>query len=476
MIKDELLVEECSTRRVEDEVLKYSKLLSTQKNLEIISDFIDFLNNHYNELSLDNKYFLFSQINCLIFLTPEFNSLRGKLYLFYQRIYKDYLARIEDDLSYIPIIERNPNFSVVICGQVLSVKHGPTKTTFDRIKVLKKKFKQEVLLINTATVMSPFGAMPFFDARYGNYIPEYSDKDTLEMMGISVPFFQCDQNMPDIPTMELLIDQIRKLKPRHIISIGNDIFADIVNNFIPVLTVGLVPSSLSYTLSSFQTLSRDLTKDENILMHKLGLSEQNVIKSIFTSGLKVQSEHTNRKSLGLPNDKFIIAVVGGRLGYEVTDEFLGMLEWVLENRNIYIVFMGYFSDFEEKMNRHISLKSHVKYLGMVDDILSRIELIDLYVNPVRRGGGTSSVEALSKGVPAVTTDYGDVAVNVGKDFFVKDYDDMAKTIIRYIDDKTFYESQSKKALDRSKLLLDSDGQFVKLMNEYEKREKEMFEG
>lgn len=92
------------------------------------------------------------------------------------------------------------------------------------------------------------------------------------------------------------------------------------------------------------------------------------------------------------------------------------------------------------------------------------------------GGGTSSVEALSKGVPVVTTDYGDVAVNVGEDFIVKDYDDMSKTIIKYIDDEDFYKEKSLKAKKRSEVLLDSDGQFTKLIKEYENREIEMFEG
>lgn len=476
MIKEEILNRIRNAGSIEDTVFEYSKALYSDKNPEILSDFISFVKENINKISLENRYALYGQFSCLTFLYPEFSEVKPEIYLLYKDIYEEYFSKINSDLSYIHVKERNQNLTIVISGQILEIQHGPTKTTFDRIRVLKEKLNQNVLLINTASMLSPIGTYKYLDAKRANYVPEYSYKDTLEMMGVSVPFFQCDQNMPDVPTMEILINQIRKLKPRHIISIGEDIFADIVNSMIPVLTVGLVPSSLSYTMASFQTLSRDLTLDEKEVFKRLGLSEKNIIKSIFTSGLKNQSEHTNRKLLGLPEDVFIIAVVGARLGYEVTDEFLGLLEGVLENRNIYIAFMGYFSDFEEKMNRHASLKSHVKYLGMVDDILSRIELMDLYVNPIRRGGGTSSVEALSKGVPAVTTDYGDVAVNVGEDFFVKDYDDMAKTIIRYIDDKAFYESQSKKALVRSKLLLDSDNQFVKLIDEYERREREMFEG
>jgi predicted O-linked N-acetylglucosamine transferase (SPINDLY family) len=32
--------------------------------------------------------------------------------------------------------------------------------------------------------------------------------------------------------------------------------------------------------------------------------------------------------------------------------------------------------------------------------------MDIYINPTRRGGGTSAVEALSKGIPVITVNYG----------------------------------------------------------------------
>lgn len=387
MIKEEYKEKINGSGSIEEKIFEYSKLLYSDKDPEILQDFILFIKSHSDELSLDNKNFLFNQIDYLIFLYPEYSSLRPELYLFYKDIFEGYKSKITSDLSYIPISERNPNLTIVITSQILSIQHGPTKTAMDRIKTLKEKLHQEVLLINTASTLSAVGKLPFFNRKFGNYIPEFSSIDTFEGMGERVPFFQCDYNMPDIPTMELLINQIRKLKPRHIISIGDDIFADIVNNIIPVLVVGLGPSGLSYTMSSFQTISRDIHADEVQLLSKLGMSEKNVIKSLFTSGLKEQSEKVSRADIGLPEDKFIITAVGGRLGNEVTDEYLCMLEKVLEQRDIFIVFMGCFSDFDEKMKRHPKLSQDTKNLGMVDDILSRMELMNLYVNPTRSGGG-----------------------------------------------------------------------------------------
>lgn len=63
------------------------------------------------------------------------------------------------------------------------------------------------------------------------------------------------------------------------------------------------------------------------------------------------------------------------------------------------------------------LKGKIKNMGYCDDALSRICLSDLYVNSIRKGGATSAVEALSVGVPVLTTNYGDVAGTVGEDFY-----------------------------------------------------------
>lgn len=95
----------------------------------------------------------------------------------------------------------------------------------------------------------------------------------------------------------------------------------------------------------------------------------------------------------------------------------------------------------------------------------------MYINPIRSGGGTSSVEALYKGVPVVTTEYGDVATNVGETFWVKDYEEMKQTIRKYSDDRDYYQKQSRYALQRVKKLLDTDGEFVKIISEMERREQ-----
>lgn len=54
----------------------------------------------------------------------------------------------------------------------------------------------------------------------------------------------------------------------------------------------------------------------------MGKTEDSIIQSVFTSGLKEQTEHITREQLGIPREAFVLAVVGGRLNVEITDDFV----------------------------------------------------------------------------------------------------------------------------------------------------------
>ena len=228
---------------------------------------------------------------------------------------------------------------------------------------------------------------------------------------------------------------------------------------------------MEFTTTRYQTLSRKVTEQDRKMLQQLGYTEQHVIESVFTSSLKPQTEHVTRKEVGIPENKFAMIVVGFRLDDEVSDEFLRMLEEIL-TEDMCMVYVGTFRLFEKRMEKYPKLKRVSLYLGECQDVLSRMELCDLYLNPRRKGGGTSSVEALFKGVPVVSQNYGDVSVNVGEEFCVKDYEEMQGKILRYYKDNKYYQEMSHKAIKRAERLLDTDKEFINIINEVYKREEE----
>ena len=102
--------------------------------------------------------------------------------------------------------------------------------------------------------------------------------------------------------------------------------------------------------------------------------------------------------------------------------------------------------------------------------MSYFEICDLYINPHRKGGGTSCVEAMYKGLPVVTDDYGDVATNAGEVFVVgSDYSNFPSVVLKYYEDKEFYKKQQQLAISRANKLLNAEGEFVKAIDEFKRR-------
>ena len=452
----------------------YSVLCAIDKKPDVLTEFIRFVNEHSECFSANTLHFLFYQLKSLQFRYSELSGIDVdyELGVFFSKTVEEFRRGVGSDLSYIPIEKRNNNLVLVITEQFIAIQHGPTKTALDRCKILKTAMGKEVLLINTAEVLSQCGAIPFYGVTSGSYDPGKLYEKEQSWKGVNIPYFQCTNNMPSIATLRELLGDIRQLAPCRVVSIGGSgILVNLVNDMIPVVTVGLTPSALEYTCTRYQTLGRAVTAEEQALLERLGQPQDSVVEGIFTSSLKPQEEYVTRTQLNIPEDAFVLSVIGARLDDEVTEEFLAMLEDVLED-GMYVVFVGNFSKYQEKMYKHSKLAAQAKCLGFCRDILSRVELCDLNINPTRRGGGTSSVESLYKGIPVVSVDYGDVAINIGKDFCVSDYAEMKDQIRKYYYNRDYYEEMSRKAKERADLLLDSETEFVRIMKEVDKREQE----
>ena len=451
----------------------YSVLVEIEKDEDIFNEFIAYVRNNRRAFSANTQYFLYYQLKNKLFVYSNLDGQETKreLWRYFIEVVNEFSEKVHASLQIIPEKDRNENLILVITEQFLGVNHGPTKTALDRCKAIKMVLNKSVLLINTAEIASSVGEIPYMGTGVANYRIEKLHECEQSWKGVKIPYYQCENNMPDINELDKLLEKIRELAPLRVISIGGSgILSNLVNRIIPVLTIGLCPSDLEFTTTQYQTLGRKLQSTDTKLLSELKFPTEHVIESTFTSGLKTQTEHITRSDLQIPDDKFLMCVVGGRLNMEVTDAFLSAIEKIMQD-DMYLVFWGYFDKYEESIERYSRLKKNSSYLGFCQDILSRLDICDLYVNPVRKGGGTSCVEAMYKGVPVVSVNYGDVAVNAGEDFLVGNYEEMQKVIQRYHDDKDFYNVMSDKAKKRAAVLMDTETEFVNIMLEVDRREK-----
>lgn len=447
-----------------------SFLFQATQDINLYKDFLQScIDDEY--LTMENKHFLYQQCMRINFLNTEMvdNDVKLLMDRLYSEIYNMYLNAIDEKLTYIECENRNQDLVVVLTTQVLNEAHAPTKTLIDRCTVLERVVNKKVFIINTAELMSLVGNIPFFMTVQGNYIDQYSNMNTLPICGYEFNFFQCPNTMPQIPIIREIVDVIRSEKPYFILTIGgNSIVSDICSKIIPTITIGTVFSGRAVTRGQFQAIGRAINDEDREWLALHGYDEEHIIESLFTFVFKEQTHTYTREYIGLPQNRFVVALVGARLGDEVDEKCTELLLKIIE-KGAFITFIGCFENYEQYEEQYPHLKEHCRYLGFQDDVLAILEHCDLYINPRRNGGGSSASEALFKGVPVVSMNYGDVSVAVGPEFCVSDWDAMYEKCVRYMEDKEYYQMMSKKAKERAALLTDSDTAFVKVIEEAEKR-------
>lgn len=458
--------------KFETTVYWYSFLIKINRDAQLFCEFLSFLLLK-KEIEPTVKYFLFYQLKAEMFNYKSLENQQSKslIWEYFVSIYNGFqkFSVLKDD-SYISPEERNSNLILVITEQFLTTTHGPTKTALDRCETIIKHMQKQAVLFNTGEVLSEAGAIPYFGVRSANYISELINMSEQSWKGVKIPYIQFSKGMPDIDVINEILLQIKALRPLCIIHIGgNSILANLCNNILPVISIGLSPSVFEYTCTQFITIGRNITTEDEELLNHMGIKKKRIIESIFTSGLKPQESFINKKQLGIPEDKFIVAVIGGRLDYEITKEFATMIN-SLKNTKILVTFIGGFRNYAE-FAQQMGIDEKSMFLGFQEDMLAVLENIDLYINPLRQGGGTSAVEALFKGIPVVTLPYGDVAANVGDDFCVQDYEQMVQKINEYVEDSNFYTKMAKKAKKRSEILLNTDVEFERIIKEVLERER-----
>lgn len=371
--------------------------------------------------------------------------------------------------NYIPMSRRDRELVLVMTSQVLGEEHAPTKTLLDRCYVLQKFLKKKVLIVNTAMQLAGKGAAPYYRQCEAGYIAELCSRDTISFRGESFEFYQCENHMPDLETMVSMVQMVLQRKPCYMLDIGgSDICADICGMLVPEITISTVFSKVAVSCGEYQLVDKELSEQDGRLLQIMGAQAEHVRRVGFTFSFKEQRHRYTRVQLGLWENAFVILIVGWRLDSEVSDEFLEMLQRVVQVRKrIQVAFMGRFERFTERLAGYPVLRQHSRNLGVQEDALAVTECCDVYVNPKRAGGGSSVSEALYQGVPAVTLPTGDVSVAAGEVFCVRDYKAMEQQILRYIDDPIYYKDMSGHAKERAEYLLDSKGSFGTVIMELE---------
>ena len=204
-----------------------------------------------------------------------------------------------------------------------------------------------------------------------------------------------------------------------------------------------MPCEDGYAASEAQVLVSYMKSDAEYVQEavKYIKNQNQCMEDIAVFGGLKEDHNRNyiKEYFGIPEKSFAICLVGNRLDSEISPEFENLLKRVIERHPyVYVAIIG-------KMHRNLHLQENrVIKLGYQMELIDVLKVMDLYVNPVRKGGGGSASCALQAGVPVVSLINCDVAVNVGENFVCDDLQKMEQLIERYIEDNEFYNNQIEK--------------------------------
>lgn len=460
-----------SCAEIEKRIFLLSVMVALECNKTYLIEMLNEVNNT-SALTAEQLYFVNQQVSSLTFRYPQYDCdeilyLLGELQ---KKVVSSFVEKIPKELlKPIPLQERNDKLIYVITDQFIGINHGPTKSALDRCHCLITKLNLKVLLINSAETLSMVGFIPFYDFQCGIYLEELSSREFVEWMDCKIPFFQCDRNMPNFNVIEMLLQNIQNVKPSMILEIGGKgILASLASNIVPVLTNGMCTSSLVGLCTTAQTYGLPLSISDKHLLGIMGKDEDAVIHDTFTWKLQNKKRTYSREEIGLPYDKFCVAIIGARLDSDLNEEFLIFLEQIARDDYLYVL-MGICNDYEKIISNHPKLNGKICNLKFVDDVQGYVEQCDLYLNPPRRGGGFSAVEAMMQGIPVISFAWGDVAVASSEEFWACSYEEVQSLIERYRTDEAFYNIKSSIARNRAVYLQESETMFVETIMEFKRR-------
>lgn len=341
--------------------------------------------------------------------------------------------------SYIPIERRNKKRIVIVTGQILNTRHSPTLALLNMAYALQERLGYEVLFF-----ICPCDGRLSQELWYKQVIEvkiEHwrNNPVKVEFRGVNFYGYQISMEPYNLKEFSMMLALIHAWNPIFVLNADTtNSVVELVNKFTTLVALTM---SIECPISEGEILIR-LGKMDNDTEQKYAKVIEDYQKQLFMKEKFpiITEENTGiltRIELGLPESKFLIAIVGNRLKMDIDNEFVQVMKSILEKvQNIAFVIIGVFD--EEEWFADEIFREHIYYLGYCSDLIGVYKVLDLYLNPKRAGGGYSGGMALQAELPVITLPDCDVAYNCGSNFVVQNYEEMIETVYRYVNDQDFY--------------------------------------
>lgn len=391
-----------------------------------------------------------------------------------QKMLSNYLNKYPVPYAYTPYQERNSKRIMIETDILLGTYHAPTYIVLEMCKSLHADYGYEIfLVVNRAESMKEGAEQYWYKQIKFNYNSDMENEFLLEYEGAKIRGFQFEWNRECLANRNAVLDLIDRWKPLCVFHVGaysyrHDIYKEQTTLISMPCNAGFIVSE-AQVLFSYMNDNSEYMKDAVKYIQNQG----QLIKSVDNFGnpkVEIKS-HYRKTDFGLPEDAFVACIVGNRLNEEMSDEFIHMLETIgKEKKELHLAIVGecrkdfFASEFKDK----------VVYLGYQNNLPDVLNVMDLFVNPIRKGGGGGANLSLQVGVPVITVRDCDVHSVVGDAFGCDSLEAMKKNIVRYVEDKDFYDAQvqESKVWSEKQNSVNRGELFYQLIQDVEKELKE----
>jgi glycosyltransferase involved in cell wall biosynthesis len=322
---------------------------------------------------------------------------------------------------------------VILTPQVLAPPHATTMRTLEYATSLIDDFGKTPVIVESHPFprTSPVAFVPYFSSNRNDTLGAV---ETLDVGGRAVEYFKI---APEVLGLSDLVDTaalIAALAPELVIAISTPYLAAEAAALVAPTFCQPTTASLPIVRRAGAFAWAEPSPEQSALMQRLGVKDQSLFH--MPPGFSLPDEHpaVTRAELGLPEDGFVFAVVGGRLDDEVDARFLDLLEAICADPRAHIAMMGRFEGFDAVLALRPKLAGRVSFLGYRLDILSVLRVCDTFLNPDRTGGGRSGAYAQYVGLPVLSLGRGDVAAAIGPERCCGSYEEMADEATRLVGD------------------------------------------
>ena len=327
----------------------------------------------------------------------------------------------------------------------MSPLHAPSKMIMEISYILQKIFEYEILIFLCPCDREVQEAF-WYRATYERTNKAF-EKGAFAITYRDIIIRGYQINMGEWCTMgyNMMFDIIYAWNPAFVLNCATcNPVVECVNSLTTLVSMSM---SIVCPLSEGKVLIRlDREDDKTEREYEKAISENQIqlfMEETFPVLAETGKNNCTRAELGLPEERFLIAVVGNRLNLEIDLKFIQVMKGILrEIPNVAFVIIGDSEEIKSSFEEQEFL-GNVYCMGYRKDLVDVYQVLDLYLNPKRSGGGFSSAMALTAEIPVVTLPGGDVAYNCGEEFVVQDYEEMVNTVCQYVKDKEFYHEKKK---------------------------------